>query len=202
MSAPIKADSARLRVWRYVRDMGKAGVSSAKVHEHLSGFDQSVISQALWALKSENFVHHAGRGKPYCVNEDCRVPAGESSLLGPGWDERDDDALTQKVVITGRSAPAPLREAVLAAAPNPEGSGIRLPASHRKPVADVGPIPQLGAAAVLPGFEAWISSADMLGIHSSDGPTIELSLPDARLLYAWLERVGPVVLAASHEVHA
>lgn len=190
--------SLRSRVWRCVRDLGKAGATTQQVQARLQDIAEGYVAQLLGILKDGGYVKHGGRGKPYWVDEDCRVPAGESPALGPGWDEADDQSLAQQVI--GHTlattdvtlvAASPTR-----AAPKVEGTGIRLPpkrqaASRAEAV-----------ATQLCEFEAWISSSDTIGIRASDGQQIELSAVDTRRLFAWLDRVGSAMFAAGQGAQA
>lgn len=197
MRTTHKPDSLRARVWRYVRDMGKAGAATNQVQSHLKGIEEGYVSQLLCALKAEGFVKHGGRGKPYWVDEDCRVPAGETTTLGPGWDETDEQSLAQQVLghalvgdrMTMAAQPAKPVQKV-------EGTGMRLAPSRQASRRTGANIPQISE------FEAWISSSDTIGICSSDGQQIELSAADTRRLFAWLDRVGSAVFTAGQGAQA
>lgn len=81
--------SPRSRIWRCVRDAGRKGASRAHVIERLPHLALVVLVSQLAALRREGFIIQPdGDKERYYVDADCRTPAGESPILGPGWGDQ------------------------------------------------------------------------------------------------------------------
>lgn len=92
------ADGPRRILWRAIRDAGVNGLTSSQLADRFEGMASGQRSNVLYLMVRNGYAKkREGKGAAYFIDIDCRVPKGERSHLGPGWDPSgkdggDDDA--------------------------------------------------------------------------------------------------------------
>jgi len=167
------------RIWRIVRDAGKNGTVLSRVAARAPEFDTKVVSNLLYLLKTGGFVQQLDRLGAYYVDADCRVPAGEDSHLGPGWDEPEEmpDKVAAPATPRQSTSEAPHLQSALTAWPEPTATKRTAKAKNDAPAPD--PVN-------LRSFKAALASDAKLSLHLKTGREIELDAEDTRRLLTYI----------------
>lgn len=205
MSRQADPQGIRARLWRYVRDAGRNGVPAVAVLDHFENLDEGCVRNHLYLLKAHNFITQTEARKPYFVDADCKVPAGERAELGPGWDEPADEApsvqrsvkWTMPIGGIGTGIGITMSDLVADTSPSRRPPPAPLPPPQIEVPVFINELANPSKQPAAPGrvhtpkgagFRAALSSEDTLLLRLTGGQELELCQQDTARLVAWLSR--------------